>query len=646
MSDQNPPEPENSLTRTGGMGIIRHSAEASPALSEIINRSLVHIQTSKALTVPVRRAGEEQEFEITPGVKIVMCWIPPGNFLMGSPEDEVGRSDDETQHRVTLTQGFWLGKYQVTQAQWEAVMGSNPNDFKDSNLILRSVSWIDIADAGGFMDKINHFASAKGIFSLPTEAQWEYACRAGTTSALNNGKNLTIEDGRCPNLDEVAWYWENSEFEMPPAGQKKANAWGLHDMHGNVWEWCADCYGYYANNPLVDPRGPSSGRDRVLRGGGWGMLGSSADCRSARRFSLPPNLAVSIGFRIARSSAASTLTGKNEQSEADEQAANAVHVNTSKTLGRLHRIGEHELQWPDYQLVCFWAEQLSILPVEVLMILLDHSASQTDMLETKLVNGHLINLVANERLAGITCLPAIEGLRIEKLNLLRLDLCALDLSSLPYLTSLDCSGNQLTVLDLTLVPYLTSLECSENRLTVIDLSPVPNLTRLECSENQLTDLNLSKVPNLTYLWHSRNNLTNLDLSPVPNLKVLGCPSNKLTELDLSHVPALNTLNCRSNKLTVLELFPMPALTFLDCAKNQLTFLDLTRVPALTFLICDRNGLTHIDLSQVPNLTNLWCYGNQLTELDIRPLHRLKTLIYASIRPKISLIQRPDQNFQK
>lgn len=302
-SNQSIPANEFELIVQNDVGLVSLPEGGSPALSEIISRSLVHLKTCRALVVPERRAGEEQEFEIAPGVKIVMCWIPPGDFLMGSPEDEVGHRDDETQHRVTITQGFWLGKYPVTQAQWEAVMGSNPSRFKGSDLPVESVSWNHISESGGFLEKINGFASTEGFFSLPTEAQWEYACRAGTTTALNSGKNLTSEDRTCSNLDEVAWYYQNSGDETHPVGQKKANSWGLHDMHGNVWEWCVDWHDDYTDEAQVDSRGPDSGTVRVFRGGGWCY--SASLCRVAFRSYDGPAAANNghFGFRVARSSA-------------------------------------------------------------------------------------------------------------------------------------------------------------------------------------------------------------------------------------------------------------------------------------------------------------------------------------------------------
>jgi len=267
-------------------------------MAEMINRSIAHIQTSKALAVPQRRAGDECEFEIAPGVKLVMCWIPPGEFLMGSPEDEEGRPkgrlDSEAQHRVRITQGFWLAKTQTTQAQWQAVMGSNPSCFKGGDLPVEQVSWLDICGdesaTGGFLGELNRRSPAGGRFHLPTEAQWEYACRAGTTGAYAG------------DLDEMGWYWDNRDDQTHPVGLKKPNAWGLHDMHGNVVEWCSDWYGDYDMGEMIDPSGPASGAGRVVRGGDLGYC--AGYCRVAFRgdYGGPTGSINVIGFRIARSS--------------------------------------------------------------------------------------------------------------------------------------------------------------------------------------------------------------------------------------------------------------------------------------------------------------------------------------------------------
>ncbi|MDD5395259.1 MAG: formylglycine-generating enzyme family protein [Thiothrix sp.] len=217
-------------------------------------------------------------------------WIEPGTFLMGSPESEAERYGDEVQHQVTLTQGFWLADTTVTQAQWQAVMGNNPSRFSDNpNNPVEQVSWNDIQD---FLQKLNALIPSLQA-KLPTEAQWEYACRAGTTTPFSFGDNITPEQ-------------VNYEGNYPYAGGKKglyrektvpvkslpANPWGLFEMHGNVWEWCQDVWQEkLPASPVTDPEGVAGGDkagvERVVRGGSWGDFGGS--CRSAYRFRYEPD---------------------------------------------------------------------------------------------------------------------------------------------------------------------------------------------------------------------------------------------------------------------------------------------------------------------------------------------------------------------
>ena len=229
------------------------------------------------------------------GVALEMVKIKAGTFTMGSPEGELGRSSDETQQQVTLTKDYWLGKFEATQAQWQAVIGKKPSNFKGDNRPVEQVSW---NEAKEFCDKLNKKYAGKlpaGYrFDLPTEAQWEYACRAGTTTALNNGTNLTSVTVECSNLDKVGWY---DEISTHPVGQKSPNNWGLYDMHGNVWEWCRDWYGSYSGD-ATDPVGPSSGSFRVCRSGSWNIR--AGGCRSAYRGNYSPGCRRnSLGFRLA-----------------------------------------------------------------------------------------------------------------------------------------------------------------------------------------------------------------------------------------------------------------------------------------------------------------------------------------------------------
>ena len=209
--------------------------------------------------------------------------IPAGEFLMGS---ENGGDNEKPVHRVRISSPFEMSRYQVTQELWEAIMGINPSSFKgEANLPVECVSW---EDAQQFIKKLN--ARNDGyIYRLPTEAEWEYACRAGTS-------------GDCAgNLDAMAWYNRNSGNRTHPTGQKKGNDWGLYDMHGNVWEWCADWYdgNFYAKSPDADPQGAPTGSTRVMRGGGW--FYEAAACRSAMRDHDAPNYRFhDCGLRLVR----------------------------------------------------------------------------------------------------------------------------------------------------------------------------------------------------------------------------------------------------------------------------------------------------------------------------------------------------------
>jgi formylglycine-generating enzyme required for sulfatase activity len=225
--------------------------------------------------------------------------IPPGTFLMGSPPGEKGRYEDETQHQVTISKPFYMGITPVTQEQYEAMMGVNPSYFhakpgwlsrlfgavEDSAARQRPVEQVSWSNAMDFCKKLS--ARINKTVSLPTEAQWEYACRAGTTGPYAGSGNL----------DDMAWYLSNSGGTPHPVGQKKPNAWGLHDMHGNVWEWCSDWYDKYPSHAVTDPTGPGNGQSRVLRGGSWDYIRDH--CRAAYRRRGAPGLRSGyIGFRV------------------------------------------------------------------------------------------------------------------------------------------------------------------------------------------------------------------------------------------------------------------------------------------------------------------------------------------------------------
>ena len=219
-------------------------------------------------------------------VSLELQWIPPGEFLMGSPRTENGHEETESpQHTVRFTKGFWMSRSPVTQNQWLALMGSNPSKFVDPCQPVEMVSW---HDAQEFIARIN--VSQQGTFGIPTEAQWEYACRAGTTTRFYSG------DDEC-FLESAAWFGPNSDGHPHPVGGREPNQFGLYDMHGNVFEWTADWFGAYPEETAVDPVGPSSGTKKVLRGGC--CLCDANNCRAANRYEKDPDgKNFNIGFRI------------------------------------------------------------------------------------------------------------------------------------------------------------------------------------------------------------------------------------------------------------------------------------------------------------------------------------------------------------
>ncbi len=263
---------------------------------------------AKHLGVPV---------EVTNSIGMKLVLIPPGEFVMGSPENEEGRFGDEgPQHRVRITKPYYLGMYEVTQGEYERVMGTNPSAFSRSGNRSGRVSGQDTSrfpvervywdDALNFCQKVSTMSSEQAagrIYRLPTEAEWEYACRAGTTTPFHFGSQLNGREANCDGNNPYGTTKKGTYLERPTAvGSYSPNGFGLYDMHGNVLEWCLDRYdkAYYATSPMDDPTGPASGWAHVSRGGGWSF--SSRSCRSAYRWYEPFDRADDLGFRVAFSS--------------------------------------------------------------------------------------------------------------------------------------------------------------------------------------------------------------------------------------------------------------------------------------------------------------------------------------------------------
>ncbi len=270
-------------------------------LPDLSRRTLVPL-CGGLLALSVARAQAPFSVRREPRSGLSFVYLPPGRFLMGSPPGERGRGLDETQHLVVLSRGFWMGQMEVTRAQWQRVMGprerhpEKPNPFAGDDPRTPMVS-ISYQEVQAFLRRLEQLAPGQR-FRLPTEAEWEYACRAGTVTAFHTGARLDADQARvgseAPSRDHQAG---QAPGNPSPVGTYAPNAWGLYDLHGNAWEWTSDWYGPYPPGDLRDPRGPARGSQKVIRGGSWAF--SAASARSACRYQhAPEDWGHSLGVRV------------------------------------------------------------------------------------------------------------------------------------------------------------------------------------------------------------------------------------------------------------------------------------------------------------------------------------------------------------
>lgn len=240
-----------------------------------------YFQTFELMMNQLNYQDKVQEFELILGVRIKMIWVEPGTFIMGSPSDELGRTPErETQHEVKITKGYWLAETELTQTQWEKIMGSNPSLNTGENLPVDQVSFDDIQK---FLKKVN---TNKNEFRLPTETEWEYACRAGVEKAYSGSR------------DAMVWHSDNSGRQSHPVRLKEPNAWGFYDMQGNILEWCSDWFQENNTTDTLNPKGPETGTHKVQRGGQF--TGRTKHTRAADRQRAEPNKRdFYVGFRLA-----------------------------------------------------------------------------------------------------------------------------------------------------------------------------------------------------------------------------------------------------------------------------------------------------------------------------------------------------------
>jgi formylglycine-generating enzyme required for sulfatase activity len=274
------PDMNRSEIRQHALSFYKVALEAATGLQKtLLERSIADVSTDPTPTGSTFSHSKLDKFTNSIGMRFVR--IKPGEFLMGSPVTAPGRAETEVLHNVKITKSFLMATTTVTQAQWKAVMGDNPSHVQGDELPVGSVTW---NDALTYCKKLGEKEGKH--YRLPTEAEWEYACRAGTQTAYG-GSN---------NPDEVAWYLDNSDGHAHPVGQKKPNAWGPYDMAGNVWQWCSDGYGPY-DGDATDPKGGNNTSDRVVRGGCSGTPFYA--CRAAfRHWAAPGWHADDTGFRV------------------------------------------------------------------------------------------------------------------------------------------------------------------------------------------------------------------------------------------------------------------------------------------------------------------------------------------------------------
>jgi formylglycine-generating enzyme required for sulfatase activity len=301
-----------SLVLIGLTGCGNAPAPAIVTPSPITPTELVKTSTKPEPTKPETTPIAEPKFEPLPGKEYLVnsigmrfVNIPAGKFIMGSPKDEKERQENETPHEVTISKPFDLGVFTVTQEEYEQVMKTNPSIHKEARgqktrgLPVEMVSWDDAQEFCKKLSALPDEKNAGRVYRLPTEAEWEYACRAGTTTPFSFGKECNGKQANCRGDFPYGTDEKGQNLHRTcPVGSYAPNAFGLYDMHGNVWQWCEDWYGNYPNGAVSDPKGPDKGAGRVLRGGSW--IFDPGNCRAAHRgVYAPGRRGINFGFRVA-----------------------------------------------------------------------------------------------------------------------------------------------------------------------------------------------------------------------------------------------------------------------------------------------------------------------------------------------------------
>ena len=257
---------------------VAESAEIDNEVSIVVEEAALEEKEPVVSNATIIKPASLPVFD---GITMILC--KAGSYVTGSPESETGRWNDEYQRKITITKDFYIGAFPITQAQYCAITEKpNPSIFINDDNPVDNVDWNEARQFCNILNNLTEGQRPEGYrYDLPTSAQWEYACRAGTKTALNSGENVSNSEGISKELDDIAWYVGNSEDVIHPVGMKKPNAWGIYDMHGNIWEWCRDLAKSSVKVDETDPVGETSGEMHTCRGGSWNS--EPRYCRSASR---------------------------------------------------------------------------------------------------------------------------------------------------------------------------------------------------------------------------------------------------------------------------------------------------------------------------------------------------------------------------
>jgi len=562
-------------------------AEEKPAAGQSEEASKKTISPPKELAVS---PAKELTVDLGKGIKLEMVLIPAGEFIMGSSDsDKWGRPDEKPQHRVRITKPFYLSKYLVTQEQFGAVAGFNPSRFTGASKPVDCVSW---DECQVFLSKLQaKVGSQGGKFVLPTEAQWEYACRAGST-----GKFCFGDDEK--QLGEYAWFAENWQMQPHPVGKKKPNAFGLYDMHGNVWERCQDRYGTYGSEAVTDPTGPTTGSDRVIRGGDY----THADfmCRSTVRISAPLGRCINVGLRVSLIPTDKAVPKANDQSGKTSAAKPAAEVSSASGQSATKECAKTEskpapVPGSTAEPTTEQARVIALIEKVGGKVFRDETSPGKPVILVSLVASN----VTDAELASLKGLTELQNLILNRTQIT--DAGLVNLKGLTHLHSLQLYNTRITDAGLAYLRGLNLLRVlliSNPKITDTGLAQLAGMTQLErlsLDGTAITNAGLAHLAGLTQLQLlclTNTNITDAaqaHLAGMTRLKSLNLSNSKITDAGLRHLAGLTQLqvlyldNTKTTNAGLVHLAGLTQLQWLFLGNTQITDTGLEDLKALTQL---------------------------------------------------------------